>query len=230
VTGAVDLVLWDIDLTLIQTGGIGREIYATVLPQVLGVPLRDLPPMHGRTELDIAHDALRRHDVPASPDAARRILVALAREFRRRADDLRARSSLLPGVAAALSLVGGRTDMIQSLVTGNVREIARLKLDATGIAGHFRWSCGGFGDENRERSELVRLAGRRTRTAGAAVRRVVVVGDTPNDVAAALAAGAHAVGVATGRFSVADLRDAGAHVALDDLSDTDRVRAALGVA
>lgn len=229
-TGTVDLVLWDIDLTLIETGGIGREIYATVLPTVTGVPLRELPPMHGRTELDIAHDALRRHDLPADPDATRRVLAALAREFHRRADDLRARSALLPGVAAALALVDGRADTVQSLVTGNVREIARLKLEATGIAEHFRWSCGGFGEDHRERSRLVRFARERAVAEGVPVRRLVVVGDTPNDVAAALAEGAHAVGVATGRFTAAELRAAGAHVALDDLSDTDRVRAVLDAA
>ena len=88
--------------------------------------------------------------------------------------------------------------------------------------------CGGFGEDDRERSVLVRLAGRRARAAGATVRRVVVVGDTPNDVAAALAEGARAVGVATGVFSAAELRDAGAHAVLPDLSDLDQVRDALG--
>ena len=225
-TDAADLVLWDIDHTLIETDGLGPEIYATIIPQVTGVPLRELPPMHGRTELDIAQDALRRHDVPE--DGAGRMLAALAEEFRRRADDLRARATVLPGVAAALALVDGRDDAVQSLITGNVREIARLKLEATGIAEHFRWSCGGFGEDDRERSGLVRLARERAGAEGVSVRRVVVLGDTPNDVAAALAEGARAVGVATGVFSADELHAAGAHAVLPDLSDLDQVRDALG--
>jgi phosphoglycolate phosphatase len=230
VTRGHDLVLWDIDLTLIATGGIGREIYTTVLPQVTGRPVVELPSMHGRTELEIAHDALRRHDAATDPDALPRLLAALGREFRRRVDDLGARTSLLPGVPAALSLVGGRDHTVQSLVTGNTRAIARLKLEAAGIADHFRWSLGAFGDEHRKRSRLVRLARERAEEEGVPVRRVVVVGDTPFDVAAALADGAHAIGVATGRFSGADLRAAGADVVLDDLSATDRFREALDAA
>ena len=229
-TGTCDLVLWDIDLTLIETGGIGREIYATIFPQVTGVPLAELGPMHGRTELDIVHEALRRHDLPGTADTVQRLLDALAGEFRRRADDLRARASVLPGVAATLSLLGRRSDAVQSLVTGNTREVARLKLEAAGIAEHFRWSCSAFGDEHRDRSRLVRLARQRADDDGVPVRRVLVIGDTPDDVAAALAGGARAIGVATGRFSAADLRDAGADVVLDDLSATDRVREALDAA
>lgn len=225
-----DLVLWDIDLTLIETGGIGREVYTAVLREMTGAEPVALPSMHGRTELAIVDDALRTHDLAADPDDAHRVLAALGREFRRRRDDLRARAALLPGVARALAHVDGRDGAIQSLVTGNTRAVARLKLEAAGIDGHFRWSCGAFGDEHRERSRLVRLARERAGAEGGPVDRVVVVGDTPYDVAAARAEGAHAIGVATGRFSAADLRAAGADAVLDDLSATDRFAAALDAA
>jgi phosphoglycolate phosphatase len=222
------LVLWDIDHTLIQTRGIGREIYETILPRVTGVSLRELAIVHGRTELDIIDETLRLHDLPADPDTVHRMTAALAQEYRARFDELSTRARVLPGVSAALSWVGSRAGLIQSVLTGNPREVALLKLQATGLADHMRWSCGAFGEDHRDRAQLVRLARHRATEERADIDDVIILGDTPSDVTAARAAGARAVGVATGRFSNADLAAAGAHAVLDDLSDLDRVQDAIG--
>ncbi|MGL6222695.1 MAG: HAD family hydrolase, partial [Steroidobacteraceae bacterium] len=194
----VRLVLWDVDHTLVATRGIGREVYESVFPRIAGVPLRELAVVHGRTELDIIDETLRLHHVPADESTVRRIADELAREYRRRFDELSARAQVLPGVRDALSWVDTRDDLIQSTVTGNPHAVARLKLEATGLAGHLRWSCGAFGDDDRDRARLVRLARTRATDSGADITNVVVVGDTPSDVMAATSAGATAVGVATG--------------------------------
>lgn len=221
------LVLWDVDHTLIETRGIGREIYETIFPRITGVPLRELATVHGRTELDIIDETLRLHDVPPDPDTVRRMTAALAQEYRARFDELRTRARILPGVHAALSWADTRAELIQTALTGNPREVALLKLQATGLADHIRWSCGAFGDDDRDRAQLVRLAGDRTTAEGADLDEVIVLGDTPSDITAARKAGARAVGVATGRFSSTDLVDAGADTVLDDLSDLCRTQHAI---
>ncbi len=121
----------------------------------------------------------------------------------------------------------------QSVLTGNVRPLAEVKLTAVGLRNPLDLCIGAYGEDHEVRTELVHLA--RRRAAGVygesgqdfAGEATIVVGDTPLDIEAALAAGARAVGVATGPFSAADLRAAGAHAVLSDLTSTPAVLAAL---
>jgi phosphoglycolate phosphatase-like HAD superfamily hydrolase len=126
---------------------------------------------------------------------------------------------------------GGRSRLVvQSLLTGNIRALAEVKLGALGLTDHLDFAIGAYGDAHEVRSELVGPARRRAALAygrdfnGEAT---VLVGDTPLDIEAALVTGARAVGVATGGFSVADLVSAGAHAVLPDLTDTARVLTAI---
>ena len=82
------LVLWDIDRTLIESRGVGRMVYERVFPEVVGKPLREMPLVHGRTELDIMYEALRSHDVEPTEHLFRRLSAALAEGFRAVADEL----------------------------------------------------------------------------------------------------------------------------------------------
>jgi phosphoglycolate phosphatase-like HAD superfamily hydrolase len=102
------------------------------------------------------------------------------------------------------------------LATGNFSEGARLKLEFYELAGHF--AGGGFGEVSRERSEVVAVAIRDVAD-GARPEDIMVIGDTPHDITAALANRAIGVGVATGNFSVAELRESGAQIAFEDFSD-----------
>ena len=121
----------------------------------------------------------------------------------------------------------------QSVLTGNVRPLAEVKLTAVGLRHPLDFCIGAYGDDHEVRAELVHLA--RRRAAGVygesgqdfAGEATIVIGDTPLDIEAALAAGARAVGVATGPFSAEDLRAAGAHAVLADLTSTPAVLAAL---
>ncbi len=121
----------------------------------------------------------------------------------------------------------------QSVLTGNIRLLAEVKLTALGLRTGLDLCIGAYGDDHEDRTELVQVARRRAAAvhgrspAAFAGPSTVVIGDTPLDVTAALAAGARAVAVATGSHSAADLREAGAHAVLPDLTDTAAVLAAL---
>ncbi|HEX7161928.1 MAG TPA: HAD hydrolase-like protein, partial [Trebonia sp.] len=121
----------------------------------------------------------------------------------------------------------------QSVVTGNIRMLAEVKLAALGLRNGLDLCIGAYGDDHEDRIELVQVARRRAAAvhgrapAAFAGTSTVVIGDTPLDVTAALAAGARAVGVATGSHPAADLRAAGAHAVLPDLTDTGAVLEAL---
>ncbi len=121
----------------------------------------------------------------------------------------------------------------QSVLTGNVRPLAEVKLTALGLRDGIDLCIGAYGDDHEDRTELVHVA--RRRAAGVVGQSAsafsgtstVVIGDTPLDVSAARAAGARAVGVATGSYSAAELAEAGAHAVLADLTDTTGVLRAL---
>src|SRR6185437_13507993 len=135
----------------------------------------------------------------------------------------------LPGTndaIAALAAAGAR----QSLLTGNVKAMAVVKLAPFGLTEHLDLDVGAYGDESAVRADLVHLARDRARQAYGtdfSGEATVLVGDTPLDVEAALATGARAVAVATGRPTFADLEASGPHALLADLTDTEQVLAAV---
>jgi phosphoglycolate phosphatase-like HAD superfamily hydrolase len=121
----------------------------------------------------------------------------------------------------------------QSVLTGNVRTLAEVKLSAVGLRHPLDLCIGAYGDDHEVRAELVHLARRRASAvyggplSDFSGQATVVVGDTPLDVMAALAAGARAVGVATGGYPASALREAGAHAVLADLTNAAAVLSAL---
>ena len=136
---------------------------------------------------------------------------------------------LMAGAREIVEALDGRPGVLLGLLTGNLQTTARAKLAAFGLERHFRF--GAFGSDDRDRLKLPPIAVARAEAiAGQRIGlgpHVVIVGDTPRDVACSLAWGATAIGVATGSSSRRELLDAGAHVALEDLSDTAAVLAAL---
>jgi phosphoglycolate phosphatase len=199
-----------------------------------------LAPMAGRTDRAIILETLTLAGVPEPGRHVDPFIVGLAAHAPSVRDVVAARGRALPGAAAALAALGAGDGRVhQSVLTGNIRPVAEVKLAAVGLRDPLDLCIGAYGDEHEERVELVHLARRRAaaaharpaRSAGApgefAGAATIVVGDTPLDVAAALAAGARAVAVATGPFSAAELRSAGADVVLPDLADTRLVVEAL---
>src|SRR5262249_36288604 len=124
------------------------------------------------------------------------------------------------GILDSLDAARGQTQVAVGLGTGNIREGARVKLSRVGI--YDRFAFGGFGCDHEDRCELLRFGARRgADLLGALLQdcRVVVIGDTPKDVAAAQGIGAESIGVGTGRFSAAELLACGASFAFRDLSE-----------
>jgi phosphoglycolate phosphatase-like HAD superfamily hydrolase len=109
--------------------------------------------------------------------------------------------------------------VVQTLVTGNVPQVAAAKIEAFALTGAFDVEIGGYGTDDSVRATLVRRSWERAEAKYGERFQPVVIGDTANDIAAALANGALAVGVATGSTSMADLVRAGAHAVLPDLSN-----------
>jgi phosphoglycolate phosphatase-like HAD superfamily hydrolase len=136
-------------------------------------------------------------------------------------------------MAGGLAPAGLSRRVHQSVLTGNVRQLAEVKLDALGLREGLDLCIGAYGEDHEDRTQLVHVA--RRRAAGVHGRSAdafegtatVVIGDTPLDICAARDAGARAVGVATGSFAAADLMAAGAHAVLPDLTDTHLVLQAL---
>ena len=223
------LVLWDLDYTLLKAGGLGNRLYQTTFKDTFGRDLTAIAPKAGRTDRAILLDTLALAGVAEPRAHVDDFLAALARQVAALDGSTEAEVRALPGAAAAiaaLAAAGAR----QSVLTGNIRPLAAAKLAAAGLGEHLDLDVGAYGDVHEVRAELVPVARQAARAAYGADfggQSTVLIGDTPLDVAAALATGARAVGVATGSFSAADLVAAGAHIVLPDLTDTSLVLAAV---
>lgn len=126
----------------------------------------------------------------------------------------------LPGARETLTALARHPWIHQSVLTGNLREVARVKLDVFGLNGFLDLDSGAYGDDSPERPKLVAIAQRRAaRRTGATFdnNRTVLIGDTPKDVEAGLAAGVRVIAVATGETTVDELRTAGAMTVLGEL-------------
>lgn len=224
------LVLWDVDHTLIETRGVGGEVYAEAFAEVTGRTLSVMPELAGRTEPVIFRDALKANGIDDTGGLYERFAAEQARGYTRRIEELRRRGRALPGAARALTALAGRSDAVQTVLTGNTRPAAEIKLQAFGLDEHLDFGIGAYGTDDDTRANLVAVARHR---AGQAHGRpfeaagTVLIGDTPNDVAAALGSGARVIAVTTGKDSSDALASAGATTVLPDLSDTDAVLTAI---
>jgi phosphoglycolate phosphatase-like HAD superfamily hydrolase len=224
------LVLWDIDQTLLEARGAGRDAYAAAFQRLVGRPLEQPWQFNGRTELAAATEVLRAHGVEPTRAMVDAFVEAITAELHARADDMRRRGRALPGAADALAACAAVAGVHQSVLTGNVVGLAELKLRLFGLADHVDLRIGAFGGDAIERTDLPPFAWRRAeqhlghRFSGA---DTVIVGDTLLDVAAGRLAGTRTVAVATGPADAAALHQAGADVVLPDLVDTSAVLAAI---
>jgi phosphoglycolate phosphatase len=221
------LLLWDIDHTLISVSGAGRQIYTLAFERVFGRPLIHVADMSGRTEYAITRDTLALNGVEAEEieRSAEVFYAALTDTVRSLTERMRAEGVILPGAREALAALAGYGG-VQSVVTGNLPDIAALKLKAFGLDDLFDLEIGGFGDLARDRAILVRMAielAEEKYDVAFGPENTVVIGDTPHDVKGALDNGALAVGVATGVYSLDELNASGAHVVLPDLVDLAKV-------
>lgn len=219
------VLLFDIDGTLVLTGGAGRRAMVGAFAKLHGRDdVFEGLSFAGMTDRAIARHGLGRvlpsvrdEDIDRALDAYLDLL----------ASELVSSSGyrVLPGVTELLDALRGRADVALGLGTGNVRRGAFAKLARGGIDGNFAF--GGFGCDAEDRVELLRAGAKRgAERLGATIEqcRVVVIGDTPKDVAAAQGIGAVCVGVATGSHTAEELRTCGANRVFDTLEADDVLR------
>jgi len=216
----VTIVLFDIDGTLILTGGAGSRAMNRAFEDVFGIAgAFDGLPMAGRTDKRILQDAAMRAGIDPSDSSIPRFRE---RYFKRLSEILHdSPRDPLPGVRPLLEKLSVRSDVFLALLTGNCEEGARLKLEHFDMWRFF--SCGGYGDDTDDRNDLFPVAMQRAHACGMPeipASSAIVVGDTELDVLCAKAAGARSVAVATGSSSADALRRADADVVFPDLSNT----------
>lgn len=214
------LLLWDIDGTLLNSGGAGSRALRAGLRHAFGLDgsLDDID-FAGRTDRWIIRAIFQKFAVPATEENFVRCLDAYLAALPGELAHPHAR--VLPGVHAALAAVQTRRDFAQGVLTGNVRRGAQTKLAHHGLWEHFAF--GAFGDDSERRDELGPHALRRAREhsgADFAVERVWIIGDTAHDIACARAIGARVLAVATGGHAFDTLAAHRPDALLPDLTDT----------
>jgi phosphoglycolate phosphatase-like HAD superfamily hydrolase len=223
VDGRARLVLWDVDHTLIDTKGVGRQLYVQAFEAVTGRRMEREADPTGRTEQAIFRETLANHGIEATPDLEARYYAELPRQYGRDIDLVRAKGEALPGASRALEALAERTGVVQTVLSGNFKRVARIKLAAFALDGRIDFEAGAYGEDASERVDLVAIAQMRAGgryATGFDRANTVIVGDSAGDVRAALDGGAHIVAVASGRDDRAALRRAGATIILEDLTDT----------
>lgn len=225
------ILLFDVDGTLVTTGGVGRR--ALELAFERAYRRRDACSgfrFDGMTDRAIVRGGLTALGQPTTPEAIDAVLLAYLAVL---GEEVAAAPTttyrIHAGIEDTLAAAAARSQVAVGLGTGNIREGARIKLERVGLFGRFAF--GGFGCDDEDRPTLLRRGAERgAERLGVRLSRarVVVIGDTPKDIAAARDIGAESVAVGTGSYSPAALRDAGATHAFASLAANGALQAVLG--
>jgi phosphoglycolate phosphatase-like HAD superfamily hydrolase len=222
------LLLFDIDGTLIDSGGAGIQSLKDVLQKQFGISddLRDIE-IAGKTDTGIVHQILRKQKI-AADDATTTAFLDLYLEFL--AEELPQRNGkILPGVKELLPRLRERPQNVLGLLTGNLERGAKIKLTHYGIWDFFEF--GAFADDHHDRNQLGPFAQRRARERHAidfAHTEIDVIGDTPHDIACGKAFGARTIAVATGNFTREQLAAHKPDRIVDDFAEVESVIRELG--
>jgi phosphoglycolate phosphatase len=165
------LLLWDLDHTLIETRGVGRTIYERAFPAATGQPLTTLTSISGRTELDIMAESLRLNNIAPTDEMIKRLARALVRGYQDARDELRTAGRALPGVQDTLANLAHNPTVYQSVLTGNLRNVARIKLEVFNLDHYLDLNAGAYGDDDPERPKLVTIAQQRAAEQTGVARR-----------------------------------------------------------
>lgn len=217
------LLLFDIDGTLISSGGAGEAALKDAMLSRFAVE-EDLDGiiLAGATDGRIARELLEKHSISVSPENVSALLDTYLGHLTERIG--RHDGRLLPGIVSLLKVLSERTDVVLALLTGNVSRGAKIKLTHYGVWDFFEF--GAFADDHHDRNELGKFARARALERHGEdfpPSRIYVIGDTPKDIECGRAIGACTVAIATGHYSSAELRDHAPDFLFEDLSDTERV-------
>ena len=224
------LLLFDIDGTLLLSGRAGLRAMTRAFAQAFGIAdAFASASFSGRTDSFLVSHALTAAGLPDTVEHHTRFrdayLPLLAEEIEHPGTG---HKGLMPGARELLDALGEYDHLQVALLTGNYRDAAEIKLTYFELWEFFEW--GAFSDDSADRNALVPIARQRAGTydvPAEALKRVIVIGDTPYDIECARVGGAQSIAVATGGHTVEELRAAGADIVLADLSDTAKVLALL---
>jgi phosphoglycolate phosphatase-like HAD superfamily hydrolase len=210
--------LFDIDGTLLASGGAGKAALESSLCEEFGVCLREQVPYSGRTDRAIARELLEKHDLAHTLENWQKLRDGY---LRRLPDSLnRHHGRVLPGMIELLQNLKARPGVALGLLTGNIRTGAQVKLGHYGLYEHFAF--GGFGDDHFDRDDVARAALHSVQECvgpHCGPDQVWVIGDTPLDVQCARAIGARVVAVATGMHTFEQLAACSPDLVVHDFSD-----------
>jgi len=222
------LLLFDIDGTLIHSGGAGVHALKSAFRERFGIvdDLHDIE-IAGMTDSGIVISILNKHKIPATNENVSAFLDSyvhfLSLELPRR------KGKLLPGVLELLEKLKSRPHLVLALLTGNVSRGAQLKLEHYGVWHFFEF--GAFADDHRDRNRLGPFARARAKEKHSrefSASEIDVIGDTPRDIACGKAFGARTIAVATGTWSLEQLAEYQPDFLIDDLSNVKRIIDTLG--
>ncbi len=221
------LVLFDIDGTLLNSGGMGRVAMQRALQQIFGSPCDPSYRYDGKTDKQIVRDTMRLEGYSDDHiDARMQQMIELYLDgLREGATSGKFKVRPLDGVVEILAELEKRDEVILGLLTGNVETGARIKLKAAGIDPDI-FRVNAFGSDHEHRPELPGIAQRRAgETLGLKITgdRLVVIGDTPADIQCGRSIGAKAIGVASGMYTVEQLQTHNPYATFPSLSNTQRV-------
>jgi phosphoglycolate phosphatase len=223
------LVLFDIDGTLLTSGGAGEKALRLALKDRFGCD-DDLSQIEiaGRTDSGIARQIFARHGLEKSVENLARFYDGYLHYLEQELG--RTRGYLLPGILELLEALRRRADVALALLTGNLSRGAQLKLTHYGVWEFFEF--GAFADDHHDRNQLGRYAlkrGLEKYGVEFAPERTFVLGDTPHDIDCGRAFGAKTIAIATGSYPREALERHRPDFLFDDLSDISLVIAALGL-
>ncbi|WP_329586382.1 haloacid dehalogenase-like hydrolase [Kitasatospora sp. NBC_01250] len=220
------LVLWDIDRTLLYVGETDRRVYREAFARVVGRPVERLPARGTGVTMPLAvRQLLRENGVPEAEveTLAEHVIRLLPELLADRGAEMREEGRLMDGAVAALQAVHRSAGLVPTVLTGNLRANAAIKLRAFALSSYLDSSIGAFASDDSHRPALVAVAQRRAglkhRTAFTRAN-TVIIGDSLEDTRTGLQGGARVIGVASGTTGVQELEDAGADAVLTDLTDT----------
>jgi len=221
------VVLFDIDGTILRSGGVGRIAMERALTHVFGKPGTSDYRYDGKTDRQIVRESMRLEGLTDEQIDERMsdLLEAYISGLQAELSSGERTMHVFPGVLELFDKLEQEPNVVLGLLTGNVVEGARAKLGAAGI-DISRFRVNAFGSDHEERPELPAVAQKRaSELLGSEIagNRVVVIGDTPADIRCGEAIGARAIGVATGRYSVDELSKHDPYAVFETLADTDAV-------
>jgi phosphoglycolate phosphatase len=219
------LLLWDVDGTLVRAGDLGAAVFDVALEQVLGRRPSGRVKMSGKTDPQIVREYLEQMGIDETPGLIDSVLRGIEGQLAAAAADgeLASGGTACPGVAEVLERLDADPGVLSTLVTGNVRPNALVKVTAFGLDRWLDLTVGAYGSDQHDRNLLVPIALSRVRAQRGqdlSADDVWVIGDTPRDLDCARAAGVRCLLVGTGRYPTIELDDMGADAVLEDLSDT----------